>query len=278
MTADGSPPTPGNQPGGPTADELGGPAGGTPDELPDGLAAALAAFPRDGLVALDFDGVLAPIVAVPSAAAMPPVTRTALERLAAGRPAGVALVSGRALADLTAVARPPAGTLLVGSHGAEVAGAPSPLDAAARELLATVTDEVRAVVEAHLGTTVETKPAGVVLHTRTADRAVAAAAAAAVLAGPATRPGVRTTRGKEVVELSVVDVDKGRALLALREELQVPAVLYAGDDVTDEHAFEVLDDDAGDVTVKVGEGRTAARWRVDGPDAVPALLAAITRG
>jgi hypothetical protein len=32
-------------------------------------------------------------------------------------------------------------------------------------------------------------------------------------------------------------------------------VLYMGDDVTDERAFAVLDDDAGDVTVKVGDGR-----------------------
>ena len=34
--------------------------------------------------------------------------------------------------------------------------------------------------------------------------------------------------------------------------------LYLGDDVTDERAFEALDPDAGDVTVKVGDGDTAA--------------------
>jgi trehalose 6-phosphate phosphatase len=255
-----------------------GPAGGAggAGELPEGLAETLAAFPPDGLVGLDFDGTLAPIVAVPSEAVMPPATRAALERLTAGRPSGVALVSGRALADLTAVARPPAGTLLVGSHGAEVAGAHSPLDEAARVLLADVTRDVRMIVEAHPGTAVETKPAGVVLHTRTADRATGEAAASAVLAGPAVREGVRTTRGKEVVELSVVDTDKGRALLSLRRELRAPAVLYAGDDVTDEHAFAVLDDASGDITIKVGEGATAARWRVAGPAALPAVLASLT--
>lgn len=244
--------------------------------LPPGLAAALARFSAtDGLVALDFDGVLAPIVDVPSEAAMPSATREALQRLAAARPQRVALVSGRALGDLTTVARPPDGVLLVGSHGAEIAGAHSPLDDRAAGLLVTVTREVDEVAAAHPGTTVERKPAGVVLHTRRADRDVAARAAEAVLAGPGTRAAVRVTRGKEVVELSVVDTDKGRALESLRAELGVDGVLYAGDDVTDEHAFEVLDDDAGDVTVKVGDGPTAARWRVAGPHALPELLRAL---
>ncbi|MGF1647097.1 MAG: trehalose-phosphatase [Kineosporiaceae bacterium] len=255
------------------AESLPGSAAG----LPSGLPAVLRRFPADGLVALDFDGTLAPIVAVPAEAALPPATRTALESLAVARPGRVALVSGRALADLSSVARPPAGVLLVGSHGAEVAGAHSPLDAAAATLLAVVTAEIETIVTARPGTALERKPAGAVLHTRRAERDVAKAATDAVLAGPARRPGVRTTLGKEVVELSVVDVDKGRALLALRAELGTPAVLYAGDDVTDEHAFEVLDDETGDVTIKVGGGATAARWRVDGPGALPTLLDALAR-
>jgi trehalose 6-phosphate phosphatase len=237
--------------------------------MPEALARFAA---TDGLVGLDFDGTLAPIVAVPSEAAMPPETRAAVERLVASRPGRVAFVSGRALADLRAVARPPEGVLLVGSHGAEIAGAHSPLDDGAGERLAGITAEVEEVVAAHPGTTVERKPAGVVLHTRRADREVAARATDAVFAGAATREGVRVTCGKEVVELSVVDTDKGRALQSLRAELGVAGVLYAGDDVTDEHAFEVLDDDAGDVTVKVGDGATAARWRVPGPELMPGVL------
>ena len=66
---------------------------------------------------------------------------------------------------------------------------------------------------------------------------------------------------------------KGEALTALRDELGAPVVLYAGDDVTDEHAFEALRDD--DVTVKVGDGTTAARFRVDDPDALVAALATL---
>ena len=84
------------------------------------------------------------------------------------------------------------------------------------------------------------------------------------------RAGVRPLRGKNVVELPVLDADKGSAVLALRAELGAAAVVYAGDDVTDEHAFAVLGD--GDVTVKVGPGETVATFRV--PDAT-ALVAAL---
>ena len=45
------------------------------------------------------------------------------------------------------------------------------------------------------------------------------------------------TTGKEVIELSVVATDKGAAIDALRTQLSASAVLFLGDDVTDENAF-----------------------------------------
>ena len=77
-----------------------------------------------------------------------------------------------------------------------------------------------------------------------------------------------------MLELSVSAATKGTALQALRERLGIGpgAVLYLGDDVTDEQAFDVLDQEAGDVAVKVGEGTTAAEHRVSGPEAVADLM------
>jgi trehalose 6-phosphate phosphatase len=49
----------------------------------------------------------------------------------------------------------------------------------------------------------------------------------------------------------------------LRDELAAAGVLYLGDDVTDEDGFRALGPD--DVTVKIGDGDTAARHRVGGP-------------
>jgi trehalose 6-phosphate phosphatase len=249
--------------------------------LPAALDAALrelAARP-DVLVALDFDGCLSPIVPDPEDARPLPAARDALHRLAKLPGTTVALVSGRPLEALRRLADPPPDALLVGSHGAEFAGPPQAggetgPGAAARELLERVAAAVADVVDRHPGTTLELKPAGAVLHTRRADRPTARAAADEVLAGPATWPGVHVMEGKEVVELSVTTATKGSALGRLRSLAGVSSggVLYAGDDVTDETAFAVLDDDAGDVTVKVGDGATRARHRVADPAGVAQFL------
>ncbi|HEY6795787.1 MAG TPA: trehalose-phosphatase [Kineosporiaceae bacterium] len=264
------------------------------DALPPDLqraVRALAAQPR-ALVALDFDGCLAPIVADPQDARPLPEASDALRRLAATPGTTVALVSGRPLDALRQLAAPPAAALLVGSHGAEFGGgalgsteslpraegldggAPR-LGPQARHLLDRVTAALQGIVRDHPGAALELKPTSAVLHTRRAERAEAAAATAAALAGPAGWPGVHVLQGKEVVEISVSDATKGAALRRLREVALADGeggVLYAGDDVTDERAFAVLDDDAGDVTVKVGDGETLARHRVPDPVAVARLL------
>lgn len=240
--------------------------------LPPDLLDALSRFGQHErvLVALDFDGVLAPIVDVPQDARALPRSARALAALGELARVDLALVSGRALDDLRAVAGPPDGTLLVASHGAEVDGLPSPLDDETRALLAGVRSDLEQVAADHPGTHVETKPAAAVLHTRRAERDVAAAAAEAARRGPGARRGVHQMTGKEVVELSVVRADKGSALTALRDRLGVGAVVYVGDDATDENAFAVLRGD--DLGVKVGQGRTLARHRLDDPAQVSVLL------
>ena len=79
--------------------------------------------------------------------------------------------------------------------------------------------------------------------------------------------------------MAVVQVSKGAAIDTLRTRLGADAVLFVGDDVTDETAFARLR--PGDVGVKVGEGETAAEYRVSTPedvtDVLEALLAARRR-
>ncbi|MGH7541890.1 MAG: trehalose-phosphatase, partial [Gemmatimonadota bacterium] len=96
-------------------------------------------------------------------------------------------------------------------------------------------------------------------------------AEAAALAGPASRAGVHVRRGHQVVELLVVGADKGEALDRLRRELGADAVLFVGDDRTDEDAFARLRPGA-DLGVKVGPGPTRATARIAGqPDVGPLL-------
>ena len=85
------------------------------------------------------------------------------------------------------------------------------------------------------------------------------AAAAALLerARAAADPSLTLKPGKEVMELAVSDSDKGSALLRLRDDLGAVAAVYLADDRIDEDAFRALS--PGDLTVKVGEGESAAR-------------------
>src|SRR5436305_11188210 len=81
------------------------------------LLERLAAEPGEAGLFLDFDGVLAPIVARPEDAAAPPETRAELERLVQ-RYALVAVVSGRAGDDVRERVGV-GGVVCVGSHGLE---------------------------------------------------------------------------------------------------------------------------------------------------------------
>lgn len=237
-----------------------------------GLAAALgrlAAVPRL-LVASDYDGVLSPIVPDPMRAYPLPGAVEALDGLAALPDTTVALVSGRARRDLAILAGVSGNVLLVGSHGSELTGGVR-LDPDQAALRRRLEESVRELVGEWPGIRVETKPAAVVVHTRTAvTRQVAAEAAEATLAGPASWPGVHVTTGKEVVEMSVVATHKGTAIEALRLRYAAGAVLFLGDDVTDENAFAVLG--GGDVGVKVGPGDTRAGFRVEDPPAAVRTL------
>ena len=53
-------------------------------------------------------------------------------------------------------------------------------------------------------------------------------------------PGVAVLDGKRVVELTVTPETKGTALAGLRQRMGATAVVFIGDDLTDETAFEVL--------------------------------------
>ena len=237
-------------------------------------ALATAAATDTLLVALDFDGTMSPLVDRAEDARALPGSAAALRELAQLPRTTTALISGRALDSLRLVASPEPETLLIGSHGAETwtgpDGAPLELSTSQVELLRRATDAVQKVVDAHPGTLLELKPAGVVLHTRTADAETAESAALAARNALSSMEDVHLSDGKNVLELSVVQADKGKGLQLLRELAGASAVVFAGDDVTDEHALKTLT--APDVGIKVGDGGTAARYRISSPEQLVAVL------
>ena len=223
------------------------------------------------LVACDYDGTLAPIVDDPSSAPPLPGAIAALRMLASLHHTSVAVISGRSLRDLALMSRLPSEVHLVGSHGSEAdAGFAFELPAERVAVLAEIAAGLDAIAAARPGARVEHKPTSAALHVRLASRDDASDAITEAVELAARLPDVTLRHGKEVVELAVLRTNKGDALDRIRHVAGASAVLFVGDDVTDEDAFATLG--GPDVGVKVGPGDTRAGHRIADPDAVVHLL------
>jgi trehalose 6-phosphate phosphatase len=233
------------------------------------------------LVALDFDGTLAPIAQTPEGAGLPARARAALVRLARRSDTCVAIVSGRALEDVrekVAITD----VFYAGNHGLEISGPgtervhPGALAsvpavrAAARELSRRLGDRP--------GVIVEDKRLTLSVHFRLVpDPRERADIAAIVRAVCASIDGLRATDGKMLVEVRpAVDWDKGRALEYLIGAVLDPPdapVLFVGDDATDEDAFHIARHrGAAIVVADRPAATTAATHRLSSTEQVAELL------
>lgn len=235
---------------------------------------AIAQTPRL-LVALDFDGVLAPFVDQPGDAVMLPESHRAIGRLAKLNQTAVALVSGRSLESLIRLAQVPENVLMIGSHGVEMrleSGVVAvSLDNDELATLAQFDSSLRKIAAGSPDIYIEAKPTGHAVHTRRVSLEEAERVHAAVLEAAKDISADFTVRyGKDILEFSVRGATKGDGIQLLKKRVAASAALYAGDDVTDEDAFAVLGE--RDVGVKVGPGDTLARYRVANPQEFAATL------
>lgn len=245
------------------------------------LCADLATFAghRRILVALDFDGTLSPLVNRPEEARPSADAARVFEELSRQHGVRTAVVSGRNLDSLTEVYPVPRPENLIGSHGAErrvpSVTSQSPeqpeLTETQRTSLTELTARLSEIAQRHEGVNLEYKPTATVLHVRQAASVeVADAALAEGQQALAHLPELRLMAGKSVLEASVHSGNKGQALQWLREVLDVDALLFIGDDVTDEDGFRILNRE--DLGIKVGDGPTLAAHRIATPEVLPELL------
>lgn len=238
------------------------------------------------LVALDFDGVMAPLGDDPMAVRALPETAAAVRSLSELPDTTVAFVSGRQLKDLRLIGEHADDSVvwLAGSHGAEhwrptgieaIAEDASMADVVERTANAdALTADAERAIEGIDGAWIEAKAYGFALHTRLAAETDAARAQALVDALMGERaPEWRRRTGKNVVEYAWRHEGKDTAVARLRAETGATAVLFAGDDVTDEDALRSLGE--SDLGVRVGPGETAARVRVADPLELAELLTAL---
>ena len=258
-----------------------------------GLAAVLAE-PARAVIALDFDGTLAPIVLDPAAARITPQAREGLAALGrvvgallvvTGRPAQVAVDLG-GFAGAAAFPR----LVVLGQYGAErwdaatgVVSSPPPHDGvqAARERLTSVLAEVGAPV----GTAVEDKGAAIAVHVR---QTANPDEAFALLSEPITKlahdSGLELVPGRLVLEMRPAGRDKGDALREFVLGQEARSVLFAGDDLGDLPAFDAIErlrtEGVAGLTVaseseEAPEVAARADLVVAGPDGIVQLLVAL---
>jgi alpha,alpha-trehalase len=215
---------------------------------------------RKVVLFLDYDGVLTPIVRRPEEAILSNEMRFLLHQLA-GR-CTVAIVSGRDRQDAEDMVQVE-NLVYAGSHGFDIRGPKGlamqhedakkllpELDEAERQLRQRITG----VTGAHL----ERKRFAIAVHYReVANEHDVKYVEKIVDEVRQEYPGLRKKGGKKVFELQPdVEWDKGHAVLWLVQALELDKpdriILYIGDDVTDEDAFQALRRRDGGVGIRVG--------------------------
>ena len=229
---------------------------------------------EDWALFLDVDGCLLDLAQAPDAVVVPTGLPATLSGLARRLDGAIALISGRALANVERLF----GALhlpIAGLHGLErrstvhTQSAPEPPPA-----WHAVREDAQRIIASHPGTLFEDKGAALALHWRNAPHAADQLQAFAAATLPRL-PGYRLQHGNHVVELRPNAGDKGSAIAALLEEPpfkgRVP--VFAGDDITDEAGFAAVNARGG-LSVLVGDRQAScAHYALPDPAAVRTWLA-----
>jgi trehalose 6-phosphate phosphatase len=201
------------------------------------------------LLALDYDGTLAPIVADPEQAVMRAATRKLLEQLARVYPCVV--ISGRAQADARRRLKGAGVLEVIGNHGVE------PWQVSDRFLRQV--QRWRPILERRLarlqGVMIEDKSFSIAIHYRRSREKKKARAA--IREAAASLGEVRSIPGKQVVNILPGRAPhKGIALEKARARLGCDTAVYVGDDETDEDVF-ALDQPGQLLAIRVGRKNTS---------------------
>lgn len=202
---------------------------------PAGEAALTYLMRQNPLLVFDFDGTLAPIVARPEDAHIPPSVTAVLQELSQCLP--IAIVSGRPISSVEERLKFKPWRI-VGNHGAEDVA-----EVQANDNYAQALDDVRNRLMqiqqrlTSLGIDVEDKGQSIALHyrlSRTPDFARAFLEALSI----ELEQEYKIFGGKKVINITPKNTpDKADAIFRLLEQSEASVAFFAGDDVNDEPAF-----------------------------------------
>ena len=230
---------------------------------------------REWAYFFDLDGTLIDFADRPSAARVSEDVRLLLEHLYRATGGAVALISGRPIAELDrlfAHDRLPA----AGHHGLERRSASGRVTrhAVPTRRLERVRVRLAQAVHGKAGLLLENKGLSLALHYRRVPRLAAYAHRLARSMLPIVGRQFSIQRGKYVVEMRPAGRNKGMGILEFMNErpFRGRTAVFVGDDATDEFGFATVNRLRGH-SIKVGSGRTAARWRLRDVTAVRSWLA-----
>jgi trehalose 6-phosphate phosphatase len=211
---------------------------------------------------LDVDGTLADIAPTPCAVAIADHAHDILSRLVTACDGAVALISGRALAEVDRLFAP-LHLPVAGLHGLERRDSRGQISRAAREVpaLRAARGAFEKFAADHPGALIEDKDITLALHFRQAPAAEADAEALIAQLIATSNGALMVQRGKMVLELRPKGSDKGTAVRAFMTEPPFAGRLpvFVGDDVTDEAGFATINEMNG-ISIRVGDGMpTCAR-------------------
>ncbi len=216
---------------------------------------------------LDFDGTLVAIADRPEDVRLDPATRHALEALDRLLTGALAIVTGR---EIAAVDRflAPLHLSVAGVHGLTRRGAQGYMHTpvVADGLEATIERALSPLLAKHSGLLLERKYGAVALHYR-AHPELEQACIEMMEKAVAGLAGTELKRGKMVVEAKAIGGNKGAAIADYlsEEPFLGRRAIFAGDDITDEDAFMLVNARDG-ISIKIGPGETHATYRAAGTE------------
>jgi trehalose-phosphatase len=239
---------------------------------------------RHLFLALNYDGTLVPSVPYPEVIFPMPVLRALLSHLAQTPGVTVAVISGRPLSDLRALLPVP-GIAYIGTHGLELRTATGETRSllppgAFTTVIARLRRDLAPLVADRPGLLLEDKRHALALHYYLVQPEEGKRALTQFLATVRRyqRKGValEVIQGNKVVEVRPLGVNKGKAVQTLlnpRDNTTV--ILYLGDDVTDEEAFQTLSARGLTVLIANPPRSTTARYYLRDPEEVVCFLSRV---
>lgn len=225
----------------------------------------------------DFDGTLVDLAPTPDGVLVRPDMLALLRELRRLTHGAMAIVSGRGIESIDGFLGMP-DLPVAGLHGAERRDANGDTQRVGfnDQRLLHMEQVLAEVVRTHAGMLLEIKGASLALHYRNAPEHEGAARAATGRLAADYADAYVLQPGKMVYEIKPKDVDKGRALRAFLDEPPFAGrrPVFAGDDLTDEKGFAVVNA-LGGLSIKVGGGDTIAQTRIDSVDALIGWLASL---